>query len=103
MLKEVNLAEFKEEVATGLVLADFFSSTCGPCKMLGFILKDVEKNYGDALKILKVNFDENRELAEEYNVTGYPTLIVLKDGEEKKRVSGLQQKTALIKMVDEFK
>ena len=90
-------------MGTGLVLADFFSATCGPCKMLAFVLKDVEKAYGDALKILKVNFDENKDLTAEYGVTGYPTMILLKDGEELKRMSGLQQKTAILKMIDEFK
>ena len=43
MLKEVNSAEFKELADKGLVLADFFSTTCGPCKMLGFVLKDVKR------------------------------------------------------------
>lgn len=103
MLKEVNAAEFKEEMGNGLVLADFFSSTCGPCKMLGFVLKDVEKTFGDDLKILKVNFDENKELTAEYNVSGYPTIILFKDGKELKRMSGLQQKTAIVKMIEEYK
>ena len=52
MLKEVNSTEFKELAGKGLVLADFFSTTCGPCKMLGFVLKDVEKEFGDDLTIL---------------------------------------------------
>ena len=45
MLKEVNSTEFKDLAGKGLVLADFFSTTCGPCKMLGFVLKDVEKEF----------------------------------------------------------
>ena len=46
MLKEVNSEEFKELAGKGLVLADFFSTTCGPCKMVGFVLKGVEKEFG---------------------------------------------------------
>ena len=97
MLKEVNSEEFKELAGKGLVLADFFSTTCGPCKMLGFVLKDVEKEFGDDLTILKVDFDQNKDL------TGYPTLVLLKEGEEVGRLQGLQQKPVIIKLVEEHK
>ena len=99
MIKEVNSAEFKELAGQGLVLADFFSTTCGPCKMLSFVLKDVEKEFGDDLTILKVDFDHNKDLTAEYGVTGYPTLVLLKDGAEVGRLQGLQQKPVIIKLV----
>ena len=99
MIKEVNSAEFKELAGQGLVLADFFSTTCGPCKMLSFVLKDVEKEVGDDLTILKVDFDQNKDLTAEYGVTGYPTLVLLKDGAEVGRLQGLQQKPVIIKLV----
>ena len=102
MLKEVNSEEFKELAGKGLVLADFFSTTCGPCKMLGFVLK-VEKEFGDDLTILKVDFDQNKDLTAEYGVTGYPTLVLLKEGEEVGRLQGLQQKPVIIKLVEEHK
>ena len=102
-LKEVRCEEFKETVNDGLVLADFFSTTCGPCKMLSFVLNDVEKEFGDDLKILKVDFDQNKDLTAEYGVTGYPTLILLKEGSEVARMQGLQQKPAIIKMIQEHK
>lgn len=98
MNKEVNTAEFKELCGEGLVLADFYSTTCGPCKMLGFVLRDVEKEYPD-VKILKVDFDQNKDLIEEHKVEGYPTLILLKDGVEVARMQGLQQKPAILKMI----
>ena len=99
MIKEVNSAEFKELAGQGLVLADFFSTTCGPCKMLSFVLKDVEMEFGDDLTILKVDFDQNKDLTAEYGVTGYPTLVLLKDGAEVGRLQGLQQKPVIIKLV----
>ncbi len=99
MIKEVNSEEFKELAGKGLVLADFFSTTCGPCKMLSFVLKDVEKEFGDDLTILKVDFDQNKDLTAEYGVTGYPTLVLLKDGAEVGRLQGLQQKPVIIKLV----
>ena len=102
MLKEVQTVEFNELYNKGVVVADFFSSTCGPCKMLAFVLADVEKNLGDKVTILKVNFDENKELTEKFAVKGYPTLIFFKDGEEVKRLQGLQQKPAIIKVIEEL-
>ena len=101
MIKEGTQEEFRQEADKGLVLADFYSSTCGPCKMLAFVLNDVDKACGDKVTILKVDFDKNKELVEEYEVSGYPTLILMKDGIEKKRLSGLQQKPAIIKMIEE--
>lgn len=101
MLKEVVSAEFEGLANEGVVLVDFFSTTCGPCKMLSFVLNDVEKTLGDQVKILKVNFDENKDLTAKYEVKGYPTIIILKDGVEVKRMQGLQQKPALIKALQE--
>lgn len=102
MLKEVQTAEFNELFDKGVVLADFFSATCGPCKMLSFVLNDVEKVLGDKVTILKVNFDQNKDLTEKLEVKGYPTIILFKDGVEVKRLAGLQQKPALIKALEEL-
>ena len=101
MVKEVQKEEFEQLVNQGLVLVDFFSSTCGPCKMLSFVLNDVDRTCGDKSTILKVDFDKNQDLVEQYGVSGYPTLILLRDGAELKRVSGLQQKPFIIKMIEE--
>lgn len=101
MVKEVQKEEFEQLVGQGLVLVDFFSSTCGPCKMLSFVLNDVDRTCGDKATILKVDFDKNQDLVEQYGVSGYPTLILLRDGVELKRVSGLQQKPFIIKMIEE--
>ena len=101
MLKEVMEEEFRQSSKEGLVLADFYATTCGPCKMLAFVLADVDKACGDKVKIMKLDFDKNRDLAEEYEITGYPTLVLLKDGKEVKRMTGLQQKPAIVKMIEE--
>ena len=86
MLKEVNSEEFKELAGKGLVLADFFSTTCGPCKMLGFVLKDVEKEFGDvmfslinAARLYKINPENalektNRKFIRRFNYLEAHTL-----------------------------
>ena len=101
MLKEMVREEFEQDIAEGSVLLDFYSKTCGPCKMLAFVLQDVEKQFGDDVKIIKIDFEENPDLIEKYTVEGYPTLIMFKDGEELSRKSGLQQKPVIIKMIEE--
>lgn len=102
MLKEIESAEFAELSASGVAVVDFFSTTCGPCKMLSFVLNDVEKVMGDKVNILKIDFDKNKDLTEKYEVKGYPTLIFMKDGVEVKRMQGLQQKPAIIKAIEEL-
>ncbi|MFM1524799.1 MULTISPECIES: thioredoxin family protein [Helcococcus] len=101
MLKEVERASFEQDVKNGPVLLDFYSKTCGPCKMLSFMLNDMEKEYGEKVSIIKIDFEENKDLVEEYKVEGYPTLIMLKDGEEVSRKAGLQQKPVLKSMIEE--
>ena len=95
-VKELNGAELAELVATGeKVLADFYSETCGPCKMLAFVLNDVAKSVED-VHIVKVNFNENKEFLGQFDVTMYPTLIVFQDGKEVNRMKGLQQKPVIL-------
>ncbi|MCI8376424.1 MAG: thioredoxin [Lachnospiraceae bacterium] len=101
MLREITEDEFYEDIREGLVLADFYSPTCGPCKMLSFVLEDVDKACKDRAEIVKINVDENERLAEKYGIIAYPTMILLKNGEELKRVIGLQQKPAILKMIEE--
>ena len=101
MIKELVKEEFTADLTEGSVLVDFYSKTCGPCKMLAFILNDIDKRFGEKVKIIKVDFEENPDLIEEHNVEGYPTLVAFKDGKEVSRKSGLQQKPVIIKMIEE--
>mgnify|MGYP001077184421 FL=1 len=101
MIKELVKEDFATDLAQGAGLVDFYSKTCGPCKMLSFILKDIDKTYGEKVKIIKVDFEENPDLIEEHDVEGYPTLIMFKDGKELSRKAGLQQKPVIINMIEE--
>ena len=101
MIKELVKEEFTADLSEGSVLVDFYSKTCGPCKMLSFILNDIDKTFGEKVNIIKVDFEENPDLIEEHHVEGYPTLVMFKDGKEVSRKSGLQQKPVIIKMIEE--
>ena len=71
---------FQTEIASGVVLVDFWAEWCGPCQMMLPILADFAAEMGDKMKVGKVNVDEAPALAQSFRVMSIPTLIVLKDG-----------------------
>ncbi len=95
-VKELTVDNFKDAIASGTVLVDFWAPWCGPCKMQGPILDKVAEQIGDAAVIAKVNVDENAPLAAEYGVRSIPTLLLFKDGEKVQDFIGVQQEAALI-------
>lgn len=70
---------FAEETKEGLVLVDFFATWCGPCRMLEPVLENLINDNPD-IKLVKVDVDQNRNLAMDYNVFSVPTLVLFKDG-----------------------
>ena len=81
------------------VLVDFFADWCGPCKMLSPTIKQIAEEYAGKVKVGKVNVDDERELAEEYDIMYIPTLIVFKNGAAVAVSNGLKRKDEIIKML----
>ncbi|GMN11756.1 thioredoxin [Croceitalea sp. MTPC9] len=81
------------------VLVDFYADWCGPCKMLGPILKQVKDEMGDAIKIVKINVDKNQPLANKYQVRGVPTMLLFKKGKQLWRQSGVLQKNDIVQII----
>lgn len=81
------------------VLIDFYATWCGPCQMLGPILKEVKDSLGDRISIIKVNVDKNQELAAMQQVRGVPTMILFQNGEPLWRQSGVLSKAEIIKTI----
>lgn len=72
-----------------LVFVDFFASWCGPCKMFAPVVEQISQKYDDRLTVLKVDIDENSEIAEKYSIQSVPTSILFKGGDAVERVSGM--------------
>ena len=97
---ELTGSTYDEAVKNGVVLVDFWAPWCGPCKMQTPILEKVIETVGDKAVIAKVNVDENPELAAKYGIRSIPTIILLKDGESKQQLVGLQQEAALVSAIE---
>ena len=81
-IKNLSLDNFDNEISSSNtpVLVDFWAEWCGPCKMLGPILEEISEDLKDKLQVVKVNLDENQDLAMKYSIRSIPTLLLFKGG-----------------------
>ena len=101
MIKEINSEEFDAMDNSGAMLVEFYSKSCGPCKMLAFVLKAISTLFPE-FPIYTIDYDENQELKERLEVKGFPTMLFMKDGKEVNRLEGLQQKPAIVCAIEEI-
>ena len=101
---EITDQNFDQEVLKSdiPVLIDFFAEWCGPCKMQAPIIEDLEKEYQEKAKIVKMNVDQSPQTSNQYQVMSIPTIILFKDGQIVERLSGLQQKDVLKQKLDKL-
>ena len=87
---DVNAADYETAVIQSDVptIVDVWAPWCGPCKQLTPILESLAEQYGDKVKIAKVNIDNNRELSAALNIKGVPTMIAYRGGEVVERMQG---------------
>jgi thioredoxin 1 len=97
----VNKDNFKEMVLESPtpVLLDFFANWCGHCQRLLPLLDEVAASMEGKLSVMKMNVDENRDLAQKYDIKGLPTMVLFRDGAEIDRLIGFMPKDKIIEKV----
>jgi len=100
----VNDGNFESEVLTASsaqpVLVDFWAEWCGPCKMIAPLLDEVAREKLDAVKVAKVNVDENQSLSFKYNIRAIPALLFFKNGQLRDQVTGVTSKKDLLNRIE---
>lgn len=91
---------FNEQIKEGVVLVDFFATWCGPCKMQSPVLEELKEDRSD-VKVVKIDVDQETEIAREYGVMSIPTLILFKDGKEIAKNVGFMPKELLVQWINE--
>ncbi len=99
---EVTDDNFDQEVLQSEVpvLVDYWAEWCGPCKMIAPILDEIAEEYGDKVKIAKLNIDNNQNTPPKYGIRGIPTLMLFKNGSVEGTKVGALSKTQLASFID---
>ncbi len=91
---------FDSTIAQGVTLVDFWATWCQPCLMMAPILDGLAEKYADKLTVGKVNVDDEQELAQKFQVSAIPTLLLLKDGEIQNRFVGVTSEADLTNAIE---
>ncbi len=96
----VNFLNWEKETQNGLVLIDFWAEWCSACIAQDKIYSEVAQQYGNKIKIAKINVSDNRVLSDKFGVKNIPFLILLKNGKTVLQMPGIQSKAYLFSQID---
>lgn len=82
------------------VIVDFWAEWCGPCKMIAPLLDEIAREKADAVKVAKVNVDENQSLSLKYNIRAIPALLFFKNGQLRDQITGVASKKDLLNRIE---
>lgn len=95
MTIKVTDSNLLSEVQKGITLVDFWAPWCGPCKMLGPVLEELEEELAPKIKIAKLNIDENEIIANQLGIRSIPTMVLYQNGQPLERIVGYKPKEVL--------
>lgn len=95
-----NSDNFNDLIASGKVLVDFYATWCGPCKMLGPVLEEISSDRAE-VKIVKIDVDENPDLARKFGIMSVPTLYLFNDSKELSHKNGYMPKEEILDWINE--
>ncbi|MGL4595646.1 MAG: thioredoxin [Thermoguttaceae bacterium] len=95
-------AEFQEAIKSGVVLADFYATWCGPCKMMHPILEQLAASISGKAKIIKIDTDMLPDLSQKFDISSIPTLILFQNGNVIDKMIGLQQAAKLQAAIEQI-
>ncbi len=100
-LMNITDSQFDTEVksASTPVLVDFWAEWCGPCRALGPKLEEIASEMGESIKVVKVNVDENKEIAQNFAIRSIPTMIIFKDGSDVETLMGNLPKEEIVSKI----
>ncbi len=96
-MKNITKEEWEKEVITSdkPVFVDFWATWCGPCQMVSPIVEELAKEYEDIVNFVKVDVDQNKELASKYNILSIPTLAIFRNGQVVAQAAGAVSKESI--------
>jgi len=83
------------------ILIDFHATWCGPCKMLSPIIQEIKEDFGDKIRVIKIDVDKNPELSKKLEIMSMPTMMIFKNGKNLWRTVGVQTKSAIALKIEE--
>ena len=96
----LNDENFQQEIASGVVLVDFYATWCGPCRMITPIMEQLAAKFNGKAKIAKLDIDQSQDVTASFQVTSVPTLILFVNGKETKRVVGVKDLEFLANLIE---